>query len=336
MTFNNSTVADAPRVRHNKFGVVVAAAILLSGLVAAFGAPVTYLEDFNTGANGWFVDGAIWRSSGGVGNSGYLEGNRPGFSPNFGEHNVGNAGANTLGNLAALYGNIIQFSYQGKVFQGPVNLPPTQGFFSAGFSSFWSKVVSASIAPFEGNWAPVSFQIDTDWTDAEANANGWQREFGSDSWFDTLHNLGAQEVFYRLAHQSNASALFVTGLDDFRMESATASPCQPATIDSFSITPGMLDPKAIRLVPVQLHVVASDACGASVPWWIANITSSDGPTPLPSGRIEPDWFVRNGQLYLRAYRKTPGIARVYTVTIAVQDSSGDVATQDALVTVAPN
>lgn len=70
----------------------------------------------------------------------------------------------------------------------------------------------------------------------------------------------------------------------------------PPIIGAFSVRPAVLSPRLVRLVPVQ-----------------ANVTSSDGPTRLPSGRIEPDWIIRNGQLlYLRAYRKTPGVPRLYT------------------------
>ena len=176
-----------------------------------------YIENFNSGPGGWHGDNFTWQASGGVGDTGYIRGTRVSFSPNFGEVFDPPAANFTLGNLEAMYGNLINFSYQGKVFLGPVNSPPSQVFFSPGGTTGWLKIVAPSIAPFQSDWTSVSFDINTNWTDAEAQANGWTRPFGTTSWSGTLHNVGAQEVFYNLHTPQTPGQTFVTGIDNYRI-----------------------------------------------------------------------------------------------------------------------
>ena len=185
--------------------------------VAPVAKAAAYLEDFNSSSGGWSADGLIYKTSGGVGNTGYIQGTRDGFSPNFGEVFQPGPAAFTLGNLEAVYGSLINFSYSGKVFLGPVNNPPSQVFFSPGGTTGWIKLVAPNIVPFQSDWTSVSFDINTNWADAEALANGWTRLFGTTSWSGTLHNVGAQEVFYRMSTPGIPGQTFVTGIDNFRI-----------------------------------------------------------------------------------------------------------------------
>lgn len=205
------------RMRQTTAATLTIAATLIT--VTTVARATEYLNDFNSGPGGWFGEGLVWQASGGVGDTGYLRGTRDGFQPNFGEVFQPGAASFTLGNLQAVYGNLIGFSYDGKVFQGPVNTPPSQVFFTPGGTTAWKKIVASSIAPFQSNWTSVSFQINTDWTDAEALANGWEQWIGTASWSGTLHNVGAQEIFYALQDQQFPGQTFVTGIDNFRMAS---------------------------------------------------------------------------------------------------------------------
>lgn len=185
-------------------------------IVAPVAKAAAYFEDFNTSSGGWFADGLIYKTSGGVGNTGYIQGTRVGNTPNFGEvFDHPNPAIYTLGNLEAVYGHLIDFSYHGKVFQGPVTTLPHQVFFSLGGSTGWIKTVASSIVPFQSDWAPVSFEIDTNWTDAEALADGWTRMSGTTSWSGTLHDVGAQEVFYGFGGVPGQT--FITGIDNYRI-----------------------------------------------------------------------------------------------------------------------
>ena len=97
-----------------------------------------YLENFNDGPGGWDVlpdssgSGSMkWKESGGVGDTGYIEGSRIGLSPNY-YPKMDSAAANATGNLEAIYGNLINISYYGRVVSGVVAPRPiSHEFFSA-------------------------------------------------------------------------------------------------------------------------------------------------------------------------------------------------------------
>lgn len=203
------------RMSQTASATLIVATSLIS--VASVATAAEYLNNFNSGPGGWFGEGLVWQASGGVADTGYFRGIRDGFQPNFGEVFQPSAAIYTLGNLEAVYGNLITFSYDAKVFQGPVNRPPSQVFFAPGGTTDWTKIVAPSIAPFQNDWTSVSFQVNTNWTDAEALANGWSRPFGTASWSATLHNVGAQEIFYQLQDQQFPGQTFITGIDNYRI-----------------------------------------------------------------------------------------------------------------------
>lgn len=151
------------------------------------------------------------RATGGVGNSGYLEGTRPdGFAPAF---NPGNAPASAagLGNLGALYGPVIEIAWYGRIFAMGGDQPILHLFASATSGTNWRKeVVPASgLDPFRADWTRGSVVIDTRWTDAEAMAAGWVRLAGAAAWTDVLADVTAHHPFYGY---SNGDA--TAGLDN--------------------------------------------------------------------------------------------------------------------------
>ena len=183
-----------------------------------------YFEDFNSGAGGWYVGNSVWMSTGGVGNSGFLQGTRAGLSPTFYPVS-GRALTYATGNLEAIYGNLIQVSYDARIFAG-ADTPPWQTFIaqdSSGVDTYWFKQLApaSSVPELQQGWTHFSFTINTDWTDAQAESNGWAllsaSDLGSLSWSDVLHNLYQQEVFYHV--NSSTGATVVTGIDNVQMES---------------------------------------------------------------------------------------------------------------------
>lgn len=175
--------------------------LLLSAAVEQSEAALIYSEDFNTSAGGWrigtfgVVDPSIisYQSTGGIGNSGYIRGERNNVHPVFGPTSSP-ASDNLLGDLNALYGSQIRFSYFGRVFQSAADLAIRNVFFASGTN--WRKdlVPASGMAPFRVDWTEVTFVIDTDWTDTEATANGWTQS-GTSSWSDTLSNVTFNQFF---------------------------------------------------------------------------------------------------------------------------------------------
>ena len=215
----------------------MSAVLILAGAAlapAAVRAGPTYLENFNTGADGWIADGGIYRASGGVGNTGYLEGHRDGFAPLYDPFTALPASAHTTGNLETLYGNLIQVSFDGKVISGPVNNPPNTTFADPG-GTVWIKNVAPSVGPFVGNWTHVTFGINTNWTDAEAIANGWSLLDGADSWSFTLHHVLTIEPFGGVHTPQLPGTQFVTGLDNFQLDGSLSSTPEPATLTLLGI-----------------------------------------------------------------------------------------------------
>ena len=81
-----------------------------------------------------------WMESGGVGDTGDIEGSRIGLSPNY-YPEMGSAAANATGNLEAIYGNLINISYHGRVISGVVTpRPVSHEFFSASGTQWVAEV----------------------------------------------------------------------------------------------------------------------------------------------------------------------------------------------------
>ena len=80
------------------------------------------------------------------------------------------------------------------------------------------------------------------------------------------------------------------------------------------------------MVPV-VTVTASDGCGSNVNCRIVDVTSNE-PAQGPS----PDWQITAIHALLRAERRA-GTGRVYTITVACTDPSGNTTTSTVTVTV---
>ncbi len=126
-----------------------------------------------------------------------------------------------LGDLGQCYGAEIHISYYGRTFAGNSD-PIFHNFFIDPLhatSTFWTKTVGASGAPFQADWTRVDLHIDTQWTDTEAAAHGWTRSRGSDSWSDTLSKVSRSEFF---KGSGNTGNLRIAGIDNIRIKPSPA------------------------------------------------------------------------------------------------------------------
>jgi hypothetical protein len=110
---------------------------------------------------------------------------------------------------------------------------------------------------------------------------------------------------------------------------------EPPTIGSVALDPPVLWPPNHKMVDVSAQYVVTDNCDATPAVACTLHVVSNEPVSSPgSGNTAPDWQVISPwQLRLRAERRGAGTGRVYSVTIACTDQSGNSATRTAAVTV---
>lgn len=96
----------------------------------------------------------------------------------------------------------------------------------------------------------------------------------------------------------------------------------PPTV-AMAVTPALLWPPNHRLLPVGLVAEGRDVCDGPLPV-SCEATSSEPDDDVGDGATGPDVFWEGPQLWLRAERVGGGAGRVYTVTCAARDASGNV------------
>ena len=89
-----------------------------------------------------------------------------------------------------------------------------------------------------------------------------------------------------------------------------------------------------KMVPVSVSVDASDACDPSMQCAIAAVSSNEPADGLGDGATDVDWEITGAlTVELRAERSGTGSGRIYVITIACTDSSGNASTKDVEVSV---
>lgn len=130
-----------------------------------------------------------------------------------------------------------------------------------------------------------------------------------------------------------------TGADSFGnsascAQSVTVRDVEPPVFDAASASPAVLWPPDHTLQPVAVTVAAHDNCDPAPVTSIAGVTSSESADARGSGNTAPDWQVVDSlDALLRAERSGSGTGRVYTLGLECTDASGNVASQDVIVTV---
>ena len=111
----------------------------------------------------------------------------------------------------------------------------------------------------------------------------------------------------------------------------------PPTISSATASPSLIQVADHRMVPVAVAVSASDQCGGPFSCRIISVASNEPVDGVGDGDTSPDWEITGDlTVKVRAERAGMGTGRVYTITIACVDTSGNQTTSVMTVTVPKN
>ena len=117
------------------------------------------------------------------------------------------------------------------------------------------------------------------------------------------------------------------GLSSQCQATVTVQDKTPPAVGSASANPNVLWPPNHKMVPVTVSASASDNCGSAA----CKIVSVSSNEPLDA---DGDWVITGPlTLNLRADRLGQGSGRVYTITIACTDGSGNTAMKTVMVSV---
>jgi hypothetical protein len=98
-------------------------------------------------------------------------------------------------------------------------------------------------------------------------------------------------------------------------------------VGAVSASPNLLWPPNHKLVRVRVTASASDVCDPTPSCRITGITSNEPIEGTDDGDTAPDWMITADlAARLRAERAGTGTGRIYTITVACTDASGNVAT----------
>jgi hypothetical protein len=106
------------------------------------------------------------------------------------------------------------------------------------------------------------------------------------------------------------------------------------SLESVSASPNLLWPPNHKMRPVKVAVSVSDTCDQALTCEIASVSSNEPEYGIGDGDTAPDWQI-TGTLTanLRAERSGNGSGRVYSITVACTDASGNSSAKIATVIV---
>jgi probable HAF family extracellular repeat protein len=134
----------------------------------------------------------------------------------------------------------------------------------------------------------------------------------------TLFGLGTYPVTLMVTDAAGNTTLVTT---TFTVVDRTAP-----VITSISVSPNVITDANRNMVPVTVSVTAHDNCDPSPVARIVSITS-DEPVTGPTDNTSPDWQLSGGlNAQVRAEYSKKGDGRVYTLTVACTDASGNSST----------
>ena len=220
-------------MRGNTTRVAVVVGVLMLGLQGASGA--MYVEDFDAGSGTWNTyagaDYCQWVANGGVGDSGYLQAHR---AINYYSGIVPQTGAIGYRDYVADFGEEFRVTYDIKYVSGPnggMSFNISGGLTTnASAYSYWRKDFYLNgNAPTD--WTTISFDVDVNWTKAEAVANGWEEtKTGSSSWRQMWEDAAgvrnySSNFFSQASDRVKAHGNY-TGIDNVLIETIP----EPATL----------------------------------------------------------------------------------------------------------
>jgi hypothetical protein len=107
----------------------------------------------------------------------------------------------------------------------------------------------------------------------------------------------------------------------------------PPTVTSITASPSTLWPPDHKMVPITVTVIATDTVDSNPTSTIVSVSSNQPINGTGDGNTSPDWVITGPlTLNLRAER-SHGTDRVYTITVATSDFSGNTTTSTVTVTV---
>jgi len=113
----------------------------------------------------------------------------------------------------------------------------------------------------------------------------------------------------------------------------TVQDTTPPTVTSITVNPTTLWPPDHRMVPITVTVTATDAVDSSPTSTIVSVSSNQPTNGTGDGDQSPDWEITGPlTLNLRSERSS-GVDRVYTITVATSDFSGNTTLSTVTVTV---
>jgi len=108
----------------------------------------------------------------------------------------------------------------------------------------------------------------------------------------------------------------------------------PPTINTLSVTPGVLWPPSHKMVEVDVTADFHDLSDPEPVCRIVNVTSNEPVNSIGDGSTEPDWEITGDlTVSLRAESAGTGTGRLYTLHIECTDTCGNIATATVEVTV---
>jgi hypothetical protein len=138
-------------------------------------------------------------------------------------------------------------------------------------------------------------------------------------------NLGTTPVLFSTVDDSSNA--------DSCSASVTVVDTTPPGIASVTATPDTLWAPNHHMVPVTLSVSVTDVCSATT-CEIISVSSNQPQDGIGDGETTPDWTITGPlTLNLRAERAGPLVDRMYTITVACTDGSGNTSTKAVNVTV---
>jgi hypothetical protein len=172
-------------------------------------------------------------------------------------------------------------------------------------------------------------------------------DIDSFKWYDGKNLIGSDKTInYSFTLGQHTITLVVTdsyGETDSDEIVITVQDNTPPQI-SLSVSPDMLWPPNHKMVLITPTIIATDNCDYSPDFELSSITTNENEeastydpvfdSTVGDGQTSYDIQIDgDGSIYLRAERSGTGSGRIYTITYASTDESGNSQTADAIVTV---
>ena len=290
--------------------MLVALSVLVV-LAGAGSAQAAVISEFATeDLEGWYCEyGSYgWNSDPGAGGD-------PGYLRNWswmeGTSARNSTNAGFLGDLAAQHGAggseiLLSFDFRFELLEtGAYSAYEFRVFNQTGDPTAWGKNVASGPATL-GQWYHEEALVDTAWTNAEAEANGWLNVGGPKSFSDTF--AGVTLLTVDLMTTGQTTDVLIAGFDNIAIDAATSPPTQNRGDVTEDLFVGADD-----LVRILTHWGES----GSVPWENGDIAPYGDGTNPGDDFVGADDYVEVLTYWGTTYPPEPGEAVPEPATLGV-------------------